>query len=70
MSGLVRLQRRFGMPVLVVLLLVVWYFNNQDGEVSQSPATGNGIVEQAYADKRSGVWVCLVAMMHGICICC
>ena len=57
MSGLMRLQRRFGMPVLVVLLLVVWYFNNQGGEVSQSPATGSGVVEQAYADRRSGVWV-------------
>jgi len=56
-SGLVRLQRRFGMPVLVVLLLLVWYVNNQDGDVLQSPVTGDGVVEQAYADRRSGVWV-------------
>lgn len=52
-----QLQRRFGMPVLIVLVLVVWYVNNRDADVAPSPATGEGVVEQAYAERRSGVWV-------------
>ncbi len=57
MSGLRQLQRRFGMPVLVVLVLVVWYVNNPDGDTAQPSATGDGVVEQAHAERRSGVWV-------------
>ena len=52
-----QLQRRFGMPVLVILVLVVWYANNRDAGMPPSLATGDGVVEQAYAEQRSGVWV-------------
>jgi hypothetical protein len=52
-----QLQRRFGMPVLVILVLVVWYANNRDAGIPPSQATGDGVVEQAYAEQRSGVWV-------------
>jgi hypothetical protein len=52
-----QLQRRFGMPVLVILVLVVWYASNRNADIPQSPATGDGVVEQAHAERRSGVWV-------------
>jgi hypothetical protein len=52
-----QLQRRFGMPVLVILVLVVWYASNRNADIPQSPAAGDGVVEQAYAERRSGVWV-------------
>jgi hypothetical protein len=52
-----QLQRRFGVPLLVILVLVVWYANNRDAGIPPSPATGDGVVEQAYAEQRSGVWV-------------
>jgi hypothetical protein len=45
------------MPVLIVLVLVVWYVNNPDGDTPQPSATGDGVVEQAHAERRSGVWV-------------
>ena len=45
------------LPVLVVLALLAWYVNQQDGDVHQAPATDSGLVEQAYAERRSGVWV-------------
>ena len=51
------MQRRFSMPVLVVLVLFVWYVNNRDADIRQAPATDAGLVEQAYAERRSGVWV-------------
>ena len=51
-----RMPRRMSLPVLVVLALLAWYVNQQDGDVHQAPATDSGLVEQAYAERRSGVW--------------
>ena len=45
-----RMPRRMSLPVLVVLALLAWYVNQQDGDVHQAPATDSGLVEQAYAD--------------------
>jgi hypothetical protein len=56
-SGLGQLPRWLRVPVLVVLVLVVWYVNNRDVEILQAPETGAGVVEQAYAERRSGVWL-------------
>jgi hypothetical protein len=53
---LVTLRRRFSAPLLVVLALLVWYFNQQD-DASLVPATADGVIEQAIAGQRSGVWV-------------
>jgi hypothetical protein len=39
------------MPVLVVLVLVVWYVNNPDGDTPQPSATGDGVV---LADDNEG----------------
>ena len=44
-------------PVLVVLVLVVWYVNDRDVDIQQAPESGAGVVEQAYAERRSGVWL-------------
>jgi hypothetical protein len=53
---LVTLRRRFGAPLLVALVLLVWYFNQPD-DTSTDQATSDGSVEQAFAGQRSGVWV-------------
>jgi hypothetical protein len=53
---LVTLRRRFSAPLLVVLALLVWYFNQQD-DASLVPAAADGVIEQAIAGQRSGVWV-------------
>ncbi|MDH3900127.1 MAG: DUF3465 domain-containing protein [Gammaproteobacteria bacterium] len=53
---LVNLRRGFSVPLLVALLLLAWYLNQYD-ETTPVPATGDGTVEQAFAGKRSGVWV-------------
>jgi hypothetical protein len=51
-----KLPRGFNALLLVLLVLLAWYLNQQDDETSH-PATGNGSIEQAFAAKRSGVWV-------------
>jgi hypothetical protein len=52
------LPRWARLPALVLLVLVVWYANQRDADLTQqTPATGPGIVEQAHAERRSGVWV-------------
>jgi hypothetical protein len=56
-SGLRQLPRWLRVPVLVVLVLVVWYTSNRDVDIQQAPDTGAGVVEQAFAERRSGVWV-------------
>jgi len=53
---MVTLRRRFSAPLLVVLALLVWYFNQQD-DASLVPAAADGVIEQAIAGQRSGVWV-------------
>jgi hypothetical protein len=53
---LMTLRRRFSAPLLVVLALLVWYFNQQD-DASLVPAAADGVIEQAIAGQRSGVWV-------------
>jgi len=53
---LATLRRRFGMPLLVALILLAWYFNQHD-DTSTAPATSDGSIEQAFAGQRSGVWV-------------
>lgn len=51
-----KLPRGINALLLVVLVLLAWYFNQHD-EVTTLPATGGGSIEQAFAGKRSGVWV-------------
>jgi hypothetical protein len=53
---LATLRRRFSVPLLVALVLLAWYYSQHD-DTSLAPETGNGIVEQAFAGQRSGVWV-------------
>jgi hypothetical protein len=57
LPGLRQLPRWLRVPVLVVLVLVAWYVNNRDVDIQQTPETGPGVVEQAFAERRSGVWV-------------
>jgi hypothetical protein len=56
-SGLGQLPRWLRVPVLVVLVLVVWYVNNRDIDIQQAPESGAAVVQQAYAEHRSGVWL-------------
>ena len=52
-----RLQRRFSVPVLVALVLLVWYVNQRDADIPQIATTDTGLVERAYVERLSGVWV-------------
>lgn len=54
--GLATLRRRFSAPLLVALILLAWYYRQHD-DISTAPANTDGIVEQAFAGQRSGVWV-------------
>jgi hypothetical protein len=53
---LATLRRGFSAPLLVALVLLAWYLNQND-DTPPAPATGDAAVEQAFAGKRSGVWV-------------
>lgn len=55
-ADLATLRRRFGAPLLIALVLLVWYFNQSDN-ASTDLVTSDGSVEQAFAGQRSGVWL-------------
>jgi hypothetical protein len=55
-SDLATLWRRYGAPLLLTLVVLVWYFNQPDN-TSTDQATSDGSVEQAFAEQRSGVWL-------------
>lgn len=50
---------RLWVTILVLLGYVAFQWLNEEGLIPRAPATGSdpGIIEQSYAEERSGVWV-------------